>query len=336
MMQTPLISILIPFKNVAAYFDECILSILSQTYKNWELIAINDHSTDNSEQLLHSYVTQDSRITCTTNTGKGIIQALQLAYTLSSGIYITRMDADDIMTPNKLEVMLSSLLKKGKGHIAIGKVEYFCATGVNNGYKRYEEWLNKLTITGSNFSEIYKECVIPSPCWMLHKNDFEKANAFNPNRYPEDYDLAFRFYKTELQCIPCNQVLHLWRDYDTRSSRTSAHYAQNYFLDIKLDYFLALEYKLTHTLIVWGAGSKGKEIAKKLIHNKTPFLWVCNNPKKIGKDIYNQRLLHFSAISSVKKSQIIITVANEEAQKSIRNKLKQFELAAMKDYFFFC
>tara|TARA_R110002049_G_scaffold24417_2_gene86648 strand:- start:15183 stop:16190 length:1008 start_codon:yes stop_codon:yes gene_type:complete len=335
-MQNPLVSILIPFKDVSLFLEECIRSIIIQTYKNWEVIAINDHSNDSSEQLLKSFATQDSRIKTSTNTGKGIIQALQLAYKLSSGTYITRMDADDIMTPNKLQVLLSSLLKSGKGHIAVGKVEYFSKTGVNNGYKRYEQWLNGLTTTGSNYSEIYKECVIPSPCWMIHKNDFDAADAFNPNRYPEDYDLAFRFYKNNLHCIPCNQVLHLWRDYDTRTSRTSEHYAQNYFLDIKLDYFIKLEYKPIHTLIVWGAGAKGKEISKKLIQKETPFLWVCNNPNKIGKDIYNQRLQHFSVVNAIKSKQIIITVANVDEQKNIRNKLIHFGLEPMKDYFFFC
>ncbi|MDO6491588.1 MULTISPECIES: glycosyltransferase family 2 protein [unclassified Cellulophaga] len=335
-MPTPLVSILIPFKNVEAFLDECINSIISQTYTNWEILAINDHSTDSSASILENYAKKDSRIKTTLNNGQGIIKALQLAYKLSNGTYITRMDSDDIMLPNKIEIMLSSLLKNGTKHIAVGKVKYFAKNGVNDGYKKYEEWLNQLTTTGDNYSEIYKECVIPSPCWMVHKSDFDAVGGFEPNTYPEDYDLAFRFYKHKIECIPCNTILHKWRDYSTRTSRTSEHYAQNYFLELKLNYFLEIEYLQTNTLVIWGAGKKGKEIAKKLIEKNIPFLWVCNNQQKIGKDIYNQKLKHFLAINNVKDLQIIITVANQKEQLTIKSHLNTLNLKAVKDYFFFC
>ncbi|PKB44546.1 glycosyltransferase involved in cell wall biosynthesis [Cellulophaga sp. RHA19] len=335
-MPTPLVSILIPFKNVEAFLDECINSIISQTYTNWEILAINDHSTDSSASILENYAKKDSRIKTTLNNGQGIIKALQLAYKLSNGTYITRMDSDDIMMPNKIKIMLSSLLKNGTKHIAVGKVKYFAKNGVNDGYKKYEEWLNQLTTTGDNYSEIYKECVIPSPCWMVHKSDFDAVGGFEPNTYPEDYDLAFRFYKHKIECIPCNTILHKWRDYSTRTSRTSEHYAQNYFLELKLNYFLEIEYLQTNTLVIWGAGKKGKEIAKKLIEKNIPFLWVCNNQQKIGKDIYNQKLKHFLAINNVKDLQIIITVANQKEQLTIKSHLNTLNLKAVKDYFFFC
>lgn len=335
-MQNPLVSILIPFKNVEDFFVECINSIIAQTYTNWELIAVNDHSTDNSASILSAYCKKDDRLKLMNNDGNGIINALQLAYTNSSGEYITRMDADDIMTPDKLMVLQQSLQKNGTGNLAIGQVHYFSQKGINDGYARYEKWLNRLTDNGSNFSEIYKECVIPSPCWMVHKSDFDACDAFNPNRYPEDYDLAFRFYKNKLRCLPCNQVLHHWRDYSTRTSRTSEHYAQNYFLDIKLHYFLALDYDSEKCIVVWGAGNKGKEIAKKLIERNYNFIWVCDNPKKIGKEIYGQKLQHFSVLESVKNPQCIITVANESEQESIKKELKVLLLTPSKDYFFFC
>jgi len=56
-----------------------------------------------------------------------------------------------------------------------------------------------LTAKGNNFQEIYKECVIPSPCWMIYRTDMDKCQAFLPNRYPEDYDLCFRFYENGMR-----------------------------------------------------------------------------------------------------------------------------------------
>lgn len=335
-MVNSLVSILIPFKNVEDYFEECLKSIQNQTYKNWEVIAVNDNSSDNSVQIANQFATEDHRFKIFSNDKSGIITALRKACQHSTGGFISRMDADDHMTKDRIKVMVESLVNEGQGTLAVGKVKYFSKAGVKDGYERYEKWLNKLTATGENFKEIYKECVIPSPCWMVHKIDFDKCGAFMPDRYPEDYDLAFRFYEFGLTCIPCSTTLHYWRDYDNRTSRTSEHYAQNYFLDIKLHYFLKLEFKPSNDLVVWGAGKKGKTIANSLVRKNIPFTWVCDNEKKIGKDIYGVRLQHFSELQNIENIRCIITVANERDQMSITAFFKELNLKPAVDYFFFC
>ncbi len=335
-MKSALVSILIPFKNTAQFLPECLTSVINQTYQHWEVIAVDDNSSDESTAIVSAFTEKHPKIRLLSNQGNGIIPALQTAYKASHGEFITRMDSDDIMKPNKLEIMVDSLLAKGEGHVAVGQVKYFSERGISNGYERYEKWLNNLTQNGTNYSEIYKECVIPSPCWMTYKNDLEQCNAFYPNRYPEDYDLTFRFYENKLQCIPCAKVLHFWRDYDTRTSRTSEHYAQNYFLDIKLHYFLKLDYDYSRPLVIWGAGNKGKFIAKKLIDQNIDFYWICDNPNKVGKKIYTKEMLHFSELKQLKISQSIITVANTEAQQFIKKHLEELGQTAMRDCFFFC
>ena len=335
-MQQPLISILIPFKDTEAYLTDCINSVLDQSWKNWEMILVDDFSTDDSYNLVEVFSKKDNRIKLLKNTNKGIIGALQLAFKNSNGTFITRMDSDDIMHQQKLEVLTNNLINHGKNHVAIGLVNYFSEDDIGDGYMKYENWLNELTKTGNNFSEIYKECVIPSPCWMIHRDDLIACDAFNLNRYPEDYDLTFRFYEKDYTCISCNQILHYWRDYPTRSSRTHEHYALNYFLDIKMHYFLKLDYDASRPLVVWGAGFKGKTIAKTLINNKIPFYWICTNPKKIGKKIYKQKMLNFNSIEQLENPQSIISVANENAQTYIKTYMQKLNKKHMVDYFFFC
>ena len=335
-MQQPLISILIPFKNTEVYIGECLTSILQQSYTNWETIIIDDGSSDTSYKIVDEFAKSDARIKLLKNKNSGIITALQLGYSHSNGSFITRMDSDDIMTPKRLEIMINNLIKHGKKHVAIGQVKYFRADGISDGYAKYESWLNRLTQSGINYSEIYKECVIPSPCWMLHRDDFMACEGFNPDRYPEDYDLAFRFYKANFTCIPCDDVLLHWRDYSDRTSRTHQHYAQNNFLDIKVHYFLELDYVNSRPLTVWGAGTKGKSVAKLLIKHNIPFYWICDNPKKIGKHIYEQELFNFDYLTQLNKPQSIVTVANEDAQEEIKSYFKTQDMQSMIDYFFFC
>ena len=335
-MQNGLISIVIPFKNTEHFLGACLDSIAAQTYQDWEVIAIDDSSTDKSFELVSQFSLKDPRIHVLKNSGEGIIPALQTGYPFCQGQFVTRMDSDDLMLPHRLGNMVTSLQEHGEGHLAVGQVKYFSEKGIGDGYKKYETWLNELTKTGTNYSAIYKECVIPSPCWMAFRKDFEKCGGFDSNRYPEDYDLAFRFYEKGLKVIPCNQILHKWRDYDHRASRTSEHYAQNYFLDIKIHYFLKLDYERDKELVIWGAGYKGKKIAEKLIKKNIDFIWLCDNPKKIGHEIYGKSLMHFSKLASLSNPQIIITVANEDEQKKIRSYMHELELVPSSDYFLFC
>ena len=332
----PLLSLLMPFKDTAFFLPECLDSISGQDYDTWELIAVDDHSTDQSRSILQRWAERDPRIRVVSNRGAGIIPALRTALAESRGLLISRMDSDDRMAPGRLRAMTSQLLQNGRGHIALGLVRYFSHRGISDGYARYERWLNELTRVGANFTEIYKECVIPSPCWMVYREDLERCGSFRPNRYPEDYDLCFRFYEAGLKCLPSSQILHYWRDYDHRTSRTSEHYAQNYFLDIKLHYFLKLDRNPSRPLAIWGAGFKGKTIAKNLKGKAHPFRWLCDNPKKIGKKIYGVRMEHYSILNSLPKAQSIITVANQAAQNEIRDFLHSRGALPMEDYFFFC
>ena len=103
-MTLPLVSILIPFKNTEVFLTECLDSILSQNYEHWEVLAVDDHSTDGSRTLVEKYCNLDPRFRCFSNKGHGIIEALRTAYGASIGSFITRMDSDDIMRPQKLEV----------------------------------------------------------------------------------------------------------------------------------------------------------------------------------------------------------------------------------------
>lgn len=335
-MQNSLISILIPFKNTSQFLPECLDSILKQTYKNWELLIVDDHSSDRSFEIVAKYASNNSRIKLLKNNGIGIIDALRLAFKNSHGNFITRMDSDDIMTPNKLEVLFNKLNQAGKKHIAIGKVKYFSATGINDGYANYESWLNGLIETGENYSEIYKECVVPSPAWLIHREDLIACEAFDHNLYPEDYDLTFRFYKYQITCIPCNQELHYWRDYPTRTSRTDSNYAENHFIELKLNYFLELDFDKSRPLVIWGAGNKGKCAAKLLQSKNIDFHWICDNPKKIGKSIYGKKMLPFSYLENLTKPQSVITVANSQAQSEIKTYFNNLQLHPAKDYFFFC
>ena len=119
-----MLSLLMPFKNTASFLPECLESIHLQDYQNWELIAVDDHSSDHSRSLLMQWAERDPRIRMVPNEGRGIIPALRTAFSQSRGQLISRMDSDDRMAPGRLKAMAGQLLKHGRGHIALGLGAY--------------------------------------------------------------------------------------------------------------------------------------------------------------------------------------------------------------------
>ncbi len=327
-----MISILTPFKNTGLFLREMINSVLTQSHHNWQLILINDHSTDNSKLIALEYAQKDIRVQVLDNQGSGIIQALQTGYKKATGDYITRMDSDDVMHEQKLELLLAGLQGSQINTVATAKVKYFADRPIGDGYEKYEKWLNNLCDSHTHFQEIYKECVIASPCWMMHKDTFDQIGGFNAEVYPEDYELVFRMYKHKLKVKAVDQVLHYWRDYNTRTSRTHEHYADNRFLELKTNYFIDLDLDKTKEIVLWGAGKKGKFIAQKLNDQAVNLTWVCDNPKKIGKQIYSSVLQDYKTLHFHKNQQHIVSIAEPHAQLMLKNLL----LSKGVEHYFFC
>ena len=234
-----MVSIIIPYKNPLPYFEDCLKSIVNQSHKKLQIILVNDYSTDDSEKLAFKYSNEDSRIELVKNIGKGIVDALNTGSEIAKGKYITRMDADDIMSENKIEILRSLLEKKKTKHIAVGNVKYFASKKpMGNGYLKYANWLNELTSKEKNFKEIYKECTIPSCCWMMHRSDFENIKGFKKLDYPEDYDFLFRVHYNQIKLATTKEIIHLWRDHPMRTSRNSKDYLFENFIPLKLKYLI--------------------------------------------------------------------------------------------------
>ena len=111
MKNNPLISVVVPIYNTSKYLPRCLNSIINQTYKNLEIICINDGSTDNSLSILQNYAQKDSRIKITTQKNAGLSAARNTGITKSTGKYITFVDSDDEISHNMLEKLLVSLQK---------------------------------------------------------------------------------------------------------------------------------------------------------------------------------------------------------------------------------
>ena len=321
-----------PVKNAGIYLKPCVDSILAQTYSDWELVAVNDGSTDGSETVLEEYAQEHDNINVVNSDGVGIVPALQMAYKLSKCGMIHRMDADDLMPVNKLKMMAEAM---AEGSLVTGKVSYFCdEREVGGGFLKYTNWLNGLMEEGDFWRDVYRECPVPSSAWMMHRSDFERIGGFTSGLMPEDYDLAFRILKHKLKVISLNEVVHHWRDSETRVSRNEEQYFPIAYSPLKVYYFLELDRDESIGLVLWGAGKKGKLVAKELLERKIVFTWITNNEKKIGKDIYGV-VLRSDNEQELANAQIIISLSSPAEKAEVQTRLNREELINNQDYYWF-
>ena len=331
------ISIIIPFKNEAKYLQSCIESIQNQKNDEFEIevILVDDHSTDSSSEIASVFSRQFVHFNYLKNKGDGVVDALQFGLEKSTGNYIHRMDADDLMAEDKLKNLYQLFAVYPNLNIATGKVKYFREDqALGEGFIKYEEWLNQLIDDSLFYQDIYKECTVASANWLMSKNDLLSIGGFGVS-YPEDYDLVFRAYQAKFIVRGCSEVTHLWRDHSLRASRTVIHYKDNNFFKLKLRWFLKLDYDPSGELFVYGAGKKGKTIAKMLSEKEIPFRWFTNNNNKIGQNIYGVILENDTTIFDVKQAQILVLISNPKENEEVLFRLEHNSLIQGQDFFIF-
>lgn len=105
--QRPLVSVLMPVRNGAAHVDEAIASIVAQTFKNWELVVVDDGSTDDTSLRLATWAKSDQRIVVISRGQIGLVAASNAAVTRARGAYLARLDSDDVAHPKRLAMQVS-------------------------------------------------------------------------------------------------------------------------------------------------------------------------------------------------------------------------------------
>ena len=109
MTHAPLVSVLMPAYNCASFIDAAIQSVLAQTYSQFEVLVIDDGSTDRTSEIVTTYADHDPRIRLITRDHQGLVETLNYGLGQARGSYLARLDSDDISAPHRLEVQVSYL-----------------------------------------------------------------------------------------------------------------------------------------------------------------------------------------------------------------------------------
>jgi glycosyltransferase involved in cell wall biosynthesis len=318
----PRISVLLPCRDAAAYLDEAVASLLAQTFPDFEVVAVDDGSADDTPARLAGWARRDERVRVFRRPGGGIVAALNDALAAARGDVVARMDADDVAEPARFERQLALL--DAQPHVAAcgTRVRYFPRTAVRDGARRYEAWLNSLHHPADLARDSFVECPIAHPTLMVRARALRDVGAWRDVAWPEDYDLVLRLLAAGHALANVPDVLLRWRERPDRLSRTDDRYSTAAFHRCRAHH-LARSVLGGRRAVVIGAGPVGKALAKALAAEAVSIAaFIDVDPRKVGQTIHGAPVLPRDALGRFRGAYALAAVGNAKARNEIREWLR--------------
>jgi glycosyltransferase involved in cell wall biosynthesis len=280
----PRVSIVMPFRNAESTLRDCLGSIERQTMIDWELVAVDDGSTDDSNAVVTAAASRDSRIRLLSPGRVGLVAALNLGLHMSRAEIVARMDADDVMAPERLGLQASHLADHATIDLVSCQVRLFPEDAIRAGYDEYVRWQNACLTAEDVSEEIYVESPFAHPSVMFRRQTVLDAGGYRDGGFPEDYELWLRLNALGHRMDKLPHTLLDWRESPDRLSRTDDRYSREAFDRLRADY-LSRDPRLTadREVVFWGAGRKTRQRARHVVAlGVTPSGYVDIDPRKIG------------------------------------------------------
>lgn len=329
-----LVSILMPVYNAARTLPASLRSIRSQAFDEWELIAVNDGSTDESLDILEGAAQKDPRVRVISGSHAGHVEALRAANALATAPLLARMDADDLMHPRRLLLQVTRLSSPPHVDVLATRVRSIGATG--EGMRRYVRWQNALLSHEELVTNLFVESPIAHPTVLMRRDIFERAGGYHDPGWAEDFDLWHRMREMGARFEKLSQALLSWRDGEARLTRTHPMYSEAKFYSAKLHFFR--RHPLCKSpVVVWGAGPIGRAWTRDLLRAGIEVPHVIDiDPKKIGRTIADGRIRIVSPEEALERRRGLIlgAVGARGARDLIRARLTRASLIEGSDFLF--
>jgi glycosyltransferase involved in cell wall biosynthesis len=313
-----LVSVLLPVRDEASYLEEALESLSAQTFSDFEVLVVDDGSTDGSAEIAEAHGRSDGRFRVVRQDAAGLVTALERVRAEARGPLIARMDGDDVAFPARLEAQVEAL---GDPDLAAcgGRVSYFPEEAVRDGARRYERWLNGLVSVEAAARDVFVECPLPHPTLTIKAHVLASVGGYRECEWPEDYDLVLRLWAAGQQFRNVEAAVLRWREHGARRSRVEPAYAQDAFVRCKVHHLRATLLPRFPGVLVYGAGPVGKSFARELQAQGTEVVaFVDVDPRKIGHDVYGAPVVSLEDAPKYRDAFALGAVAGEVARAEIR------------------
>lgn len=322
-----LVSIIIPIYNVEKYLEKCIKSMINQTYRNLEIILINDGSTDESAKICEKYKEQDSRIVFINKKNGGAASAKNEGLKIAKGDYITFIDSDDFIEPDMIEYMVNTIKKYNSDIIQCSFTNLY-----KNTEKFKQDKIIEQKIGSKDFFKLFLIKWDSSLFWnKLFKREVIENIFFKEGRCIDDEFFTYKCVINSKSIVTSNKIVYNYRM--RKSGVMKSESSQKQILKDRIDY-LYERYELVR--------KKYKDLDKNFLEHLLTYYLI------ISKDYYvDERLLDYmkNNLKSIKgkiiTSNIDISIKMQilkfmmtKSDKYIQSKNQLEEVAIDKDIYF--
>lgn len=183
-MDAPLISVIVPVYKVEAYLDHCVQSIVDQTYRNLEIILVDDGSPDNCPAMCDAWAKKDCRIKVIHKENGGLSDARNAGMAIAAGEYLSFIDSDDYIAPEMFQLLLDRIKEDGSDIAACG-VEMVFEDGAEP--KNLTTAGNCILDRKAAMEAVIRESWLKQPVWnKLYRTDMVRDILFPVGKYHED------------------------------------------------------------------------------------------------------------------------------------------------------
>ncbi len=325
-----------PCFNCEATVGKALDSLLAQTCTDFEVIAVDDGSTDNTAGVLAGYARRDSRIKTLSIAHGGVVVAANAAIEMAEGRYIARMDADDVSLPERLAAQSQILDEQADiglvgCRILFGGCRETCA-----GYAHYVDWTNTLLSPEAISLNRFVEFPVPNPSIMYRRDCMEAYGPYHEGDFPEDYEMCLRWLEAGVRMAKVDAELLVWNDPPTRLSRNHPRYAVDAFYRTKTDYLARwLEKNNPHhpAVHILGAGRTTRKRADLLLSHGVRFAAYHDiDPRKIGHVVNGIKVLDRNSLPSPTEAFCLPYVGSRGARQEITEFLEERGYRLGRDY----
>lgn len=212
-----MVSLIIPVFNVEEYLEECLESIINQSFSDYEVILVDDGSTDKSKSIINTYEKRFNNIKILSQNNKGVSEARNLALKHAAGEYVLYVDSDDFLKSNMLDVMVNKAEKSKADIIICNYTFYYGDDNENNRVFNYNTLEDKL-YSSNAVIDMMLNFKIQGQLWnklfkisLLLENNFE----FESGRYIQDIFPVFKVINKSKKIGFVNEALYYYRQRET-------------------------------------------------------------------------------------------------------------------------
>ena len=266
-MSTPNVLILLPFRNAAATLDAAIASITAQTFPDWELLLIDNASTDQGSRIARAWADRDPRIRVIEEPTVGIAHALNAGLKHSAAPLIARMDADDIAHPARLARQVAYLQEHPEIGVLGTRTTFTSTVQKNSGMRWFVDWQNMILSPREHYLKRFVDAAVAHPTVLFRRELADRFGGYDIGPVPEDHELWLRWMHSGVRFAKLPEELLTWSDHPQRLSRTHGNYGRGAFFATKaiwLAKWYLRKYKNGCPVIIAGTSPMCRERARLL------------------------------------------------------------------------